>query len=199
MTVTPSASRPRSDPERAIETDPEVVLAAGPRPPRRRAPQPRRGRPSGADRAGDRQRRPRRDHRRRRSRSASGATASACCRGWRATSSSARAGSSRSRSPATAAASSASTTSGCGTPACCSARTSVRHRASRTGFRAIALIPLVDGTEIDVVTGKARSGSALGRPRDQLRDPRRRTRRGQPAQRGRRQHAVRSRAPTSAA
>ncbi len=26
------------------------------------------------------------------------------------------------------------------------------------GFRAIALVPLVDGTEIDVVTGKARSG-----------------------------------------
>jgi hypothetical protein len=26
------------------------------------------------------------------------------------------------------------------------------------GFRAIALIPLVDGTEVDVVTGKARSG-----------------------------------------
>jgi hypothetical protein len=26
------------------------------------------------------------------------------------------------------------------------------------GFRAVALIPLVDGTEIDVVTGKARSG-----------------------------------------
>jgi hypothetical protein len=26
------------------------------------------------------------------------------------------------------------------------------------GFRAIALIPVVDGTELDVVTGKARSG-----------------------------------------
>ena len=179
MNVTPSA---------AINPDEVVrqVRDAG----RRRAAQPRRSRPPGADRAGDRQRRSRRDHRRRRSRSASAATASACCRGSRATSWSAPAGSCRSRRRATAAGSSASTTCGCGIPACCCARTSGRRPASRRASGRSPSIPLVDGTEVDVVTGKARSRPALGRPRDQLRDPPRRTRRGQPAQRRRRQHAL---------
>jgi len=57
------------------------------------------------------------------------------------------------------------------------------------GFRAIALVPVVDGTELDVVTGKARR-AALGRSRDQLRDPQGPAGRGQPTQRRRRQHAL---------
>ena len=58
------------------------------------------------------------------------------------------------------------------------------------GFRAIALVPVVDGTELDVVTGKAPQRAALGRPRDQLRDPQGPAGRGQPTQRRRRQHAL---------
>ena len=68
---------------------------------------------------------------------------------------------------------------------------------AKVGFRAIALVALVDGTEIDVVTGRP-GGRPRGRPRASLEVRAGGLDRGQPTQRRRRQHAL-SRSGRSAA